>query len=256
MLLSSQGNVRGRVSLSTERRGMSNYTQPVWKGKHETHFILFFCSPQTQINRMKATLSLILVLSTLAVVAFGGCTTTLYINDPLLSSLDFASGLPGNEFVKYLPYNRYTDLVVDYYVGNFTFAVQGGAKAAFVDLGTQADLISYYNIQLPWGNNVYYSIHVENTYVVFAQNYTAFSPFSSSQVAPLQNLVSYPLTVAPQIGHIYLINLFESPSAQYLVKLLVNDVKPGVSITIRWDVLSDNRSTGPKNFCNVNPSSN
>jgi len=168
--------------------------------------------------------------------------TTLYAYDTLTTGIEFANGSSSTVFNNYWPYNAGVDICWgEYYWGQLTLAPEGSRTAAFVDLGSPAQLAAEYNIKyvIPI-NSIYGTIHYESgpQFLIGQTFYSTFVQLNSQVVNSLMNTVDNPSFNAT-LSHIYLIHIVDTDGFDRYVKMMVIDVNYPISVTIRWDVMYD-----------------
>jgi hypothetical protein len=106
----------------------------------------------------------IALISILAHTAFG-CLATLYRYDPLFRGIGLQNGTAAITYVDYHTYNNGDDLDFGLYTAsNLTIAPEGRKLGAFVDLGTQQDVVQFYNLDGVASGDVYISIHYDTNF--------------------------------------------------------------------------------------------
>ena len=150
--------------------------------------------------------------------------TTLYSADDLLNAWSFSHDDVGMICVDGTVYNRNSQLMYDRYGERVLVAgVEGGTAATWLDLG---DLRLKGTLQ-----SVFHSLKREDSTIVI-EGVDGDEPNRSYDLRLGQALA----TVAPQIGHVYLLRLDEAPegSDPVYVALRVIDHAPDRYVTIRW----------------------
>eukprot|EP00029_Vermamoeba_vermiformis_P001429 TRINITY_DN1159_c0_g1_i1.p1 TRINITY_DN1159_c0_g1~~TRINITY_DN1159_c0_g1_i1.p1 ORF type:complete len:292 (+),score=74.25 TRINITY_DN1159_c0_g1_i1:121-996(+) len=210
---------------------------------------------------MKASLIVSILLGLVAFACADSCVRNLYAYDPYYESISLKDGFGGASSQNFRPYNRDSAISYSqYYKNKITISPQGGDRAAFYDLGTNALFGSRFNVSLILGNTAYSSIHVDtNGRIVYANDdvynkddQKAFQAFGPEVTSPLQNMQSSP-SFYPQVGHIYLINIYSSQYGEtYLTKMIVLDISPNnATVTVRWDIIDSTFSATRSSACFV-----
>jgi len=199
------------------------------------------------------SLLLILLLVPCLVLA-NSCTTTLYANDFMWAGVRLLDGKPNIIVQNYETKNQGSDLIFNTYSpGNITIGPEGANQGGFVDLGTEADLRTKYQIQGLSTGTTYFSIrYTDNQKKVLGlaqsknpDNSLKWIPFDTNQLQPLFQPRSTP-SFLPIINHIYLIRIIDPNSAKFerVAKIHVVSYEPGEDyVTIRWDVLKETEVT-------------
>jgi len=167
--------------------------------------------------------------------------STLYSNDPAAHALCFTDGGEGATLQKNGISNRCSHLDFDKYnSGALTVGIEGGELGKIIDLGTADDLRKQYGYEETVGNgNGFASIEVQDGKVLILK--TLYKPVR--QELTLANALfekgASGASAVAKVGHIYLARLTDSHDKdfQILVKLLVLSVRPGESVTLRWQLL-------------------
>jgi hypothetical protein len=172
----------------------------------------------------------------------GSVISTLYSMDPLANTLCFNDGGEGNILQKGGVYNRCSHIEFDNYKrGALTVAVQGSEVGRIIDLGTSDDLGKQYGYQESTVANgqSFASIEAQNGKLVILK--TPYKPERQdlTQAATLFEKGQITAAAEAKAGHIYLVRISDSHDKdfQILVKLLVLSVRPGESVTFRWQLL-------------------
>jgi len=157
--------------------------------------------------------------------------STLYSNDPVAHTLCLIDGREGGVFQDGEARNRCSHIDFDFYkLGNLTVGIQGGETGAIVDLGSWRELRT---------NQAFPTIRFVDGKVLLVQD----PKFGKSEELPRAAEVFEPgkglASVEALPGHIYLARITDRhhKDFQILVKLLVLSVKPGESVTFRWELL-------------------
>lgn len=175
-----------------------------------------------------------------------GGLVTLYQRDPLACRVSFDTGNYGGLFQDHMVKNRQSDLFFGHYFANeFSVGVEGGRVGAIVDLGSPDDLRAQYGFQeTVGGGQGFASIRLADDKLVILADYEAQTtqPLSGAEAlfSELAGLAHVPI----HDNHIYLLRLRDrhTPEFDRLVKLLVVQYEPGVSVTLRWQVISSSSS--------------
>lgn len=167
--------------------------------------------------------------------------STLYSNDPIARSLCLTDGREGGTIQNGGVFNRCSHVEFDNYrLGHLSVGIQGGEMAKIVDLGTAKELSKLYGYEETGGNGQgFASIEVRDGKVVIAK--TLYKPDRQelTQAAQLFEPGSSSASAEAKAGHIYLARITDrhDKNFQILVKVLVLSVKPGESVTFRWELL-------------------
>lgn len=152
-----------------------------------------------------------------------GAITTLYVHDPLLCSLDMRRGRPGLIVQQGEVRNADSHLSLGYYPDSLAVGVQGGDKGAIVDLGTLADVGKNAGVSLAGnGGNAFVELTGE-----WARSQTKQLELEMTAHAPIRS------------GHVYLARIVGTDQKELLTKLLVLEFRPGESVTLRWQQITD-----------------
>lgn len=157
--------------------------------------------------------------------------STLYSNDPLAHTLCLNDGQEGGVFQDGEARNRCSHIDFDTYkLGSLSVGIQGGEAGAIVDLGTWQELRT---------NQAFPNLRFVDGKVLLVKDAIVGKPEELPRAArvfePSKGLAS--IEALP--GHIYLARITDrhNKDFQILVKLLVLSVKPGESVTFRWELL-------------------
>ena len=157
--------------------------------------------------------------------------STLYSNDPVAHTLCLIDGREGGVFQEGEARNRCSHIDFDTYkLGNLTVGIQGGEAGAIVDLGSWRDLRT---------NQAFPQIRFIEGKVLMVQDPRFGKPEELTAAAQLFQPSKSLASVEALPGHIYLARITDrhNKDFQILVKLLVLSVKPGESVTFRWELL-------------------
>jgi hypothetical protein len=167
--------------------------------------------------------------------------STLYSNDPIARTLCLTDGREGGSLQNGGVFNRCSHVEFDNYrLGHLMLGIQGGEMAKIVDLGTAKELSKLYGYEETAGNGQgFASIEFRDGKVVIAK--TLYKPERQelTQAAQLFQQGDSSASAEAKTGHIYLARITDrhDKDFQILVKLLVLSVKPGESVTFRWELL-------------------
>jgi len=196
-------------------------------------------------------------------IVFGeSCFTTLFQTDPFFTGISFSSGTGAVSLKGITPQDQNGELyygilnpdqlTITPFISGFSATSR---QSAFVDLGTESELIATYNITgllFPTMSTIYSSISTDsNGNFIIGQNIqggTVQQMFNSSNI--FSTLIAN-LNMTTTLNHIYLIRTLAANNAndQRIVKLKIVDLSTN-GISIRWDVLSDGLSKGA---CFIDP---
>ena len=172
---------------------------------------------------------------------------TLFARDPLTQSLCFKDGGPGSVFQDGQTKNRCSDLNFNSYSANgFSVGVDGGKQGAILDLGTPEELKAKYGFSETVGNGQgFASIDVRNGKALILKDAktAALQPLAGADVlfaTPIDSYASIPV----KLGHVYLLRITDTNdrSFEMLAKVLVVAYAPTESVTVRWQVISNNET--------------
>jgi len=190
---------------------------------------------------MKFLVIINILVVILAPAVLCSCFGQLYSGDFIRRGLEFDTGKYSYVYKNGLISMSDMDLSFgNIQPGNLTIGVQGQNKAAFANLGTEADLAIQYSIIPVADGNVYSSIifNSENGTFSILKNQDAytFQPLFVfvGNVQPMQSFMPIPL-------NIYIINSTynNDKTEQYkLLRLFVVSVSANI-VSIRWDILYD-----------------
>lgn len=157
--------------------------------------------------------------------------TTLYSNDPIARTLCLTDGREGGVFQNGEARNRCSHIEFDTYkLGSFSVGIQGGEAGAIVDLGSWRDLRT---------NQAFPYIRFVDGKVMLFQDPRFGEPEELTRAAQVFAAGKGLASIEALPGHIYLARITDrhNKDFQILVKLLVLSVKPGESVTFRWELL-------------------
>ena len=178
-------------------------------------------SAQQSVSRSSRATTTVPTVSTIS---------TLYSSDPIANRLCLTDGREGGVFQNGLALNRCSHIEFDTYkLGSLSVGVQGAELGAIVDLGTWRDFQT---------NQAFPCIRfVDGKIVLMRWDNGKFDelPQAAEVFGTAKGLASIEATT----GHMYLARITDPhrKDFQILVKLLVLSVKPGESITFRWELL-------------------
>jgi hypothetical protein len=167
--------------------------------------------------------------------------TTLYSNDPIAHSLCFADGREGGVMQNGGVFNRCSHIEFDSYkTGNLSVAIEGGEAGRILDLGTADDLAKQYGYEETVGKGQgFASIEFRDGKIQILKDRYKAPRQELSQAAQLFENNQSASSVEAKAGHIYLARITDRNNKDFhiLVKLLVLAVRPGESVTFRWELL-------------------
>lgn len=167
--------------------------------------------------------------------------STLYSNDPIAHSLCFADGKEGGSIQKGGVYNRCSHMEFDNYrAGHLSVAVEGGEVGRIVDLGTAKDMATLYGYAETVGNGQgFASIEFRDGKMWIARETYKPERQELTQAAGLFEPGESTASAEARAGHIYVARITDrnDKNFQIVVKLLVLSVRPGESVTFRWELL-------------------
>ena len=171
--------------------------------------------------------------------------STLFARDPLTQSLCFKDGGPGGAFQNGQTRNRCSDLNFNSYVANgFSVGVEGGREGVILDLGTPEELMAKYGFKETVGHGQgFASIDVKNRRALIVKDYKTGK---LQNIAESERLFQTPSgdtdSVPVKLGHVYLMRITDHSDKSYetFAKVLVIAYTPGESVTVRWQLISDN----------------
>lgn len=170
-----------------------------------------------------------------------GGIVTLYALDPLARTFCFGDGNAGHVFQNNEVRNRCSDIDFNTYnAGGFTVGVEGGRVGRIIDLGTATELRERYGYEETVGNGQgFASLRVEGGRVVILKDRSLRTVQELSESALLFQAGTSVASAPVRLGSIYLARLTDQHDGtfQRIVKLKVIAYTPGVSVTIRWQVL-------------------
>lgn len=172
---------------------------------------------------------------------------TLFARDPLTQSLCIRDGGPGSVFQDGQLRNRCSDLNFDSYSANqFSVGVEGGRQGVIIDLGTPQELKGKYGYSETVGTGQgFASIEVRNGKALILKDYKSGQLQEMGESGQLfrepgNNYSSIPV----RLGHVYLLRITDRHDKAYemLAKLIVIAHVPGESVTVRWQLISNNET--------------
>ena len=156
--------------------------------------------------------------------------STLYSNDPLANTLCLTDGREGGVFQDGEARNRCSHIEFDRYkLGNLSVGIQGGESGTIVDFGDERELQT---------NQAFARIRYVDGKIV-SVNQQMKKAEELARAAQLFEAGKNVASIEARPGHIYLARI-TSPhdkDLQIIVKLIVLSVKPGESVTFRWELI-------------------
>lgn len=167
--------------------------------------------------------------------------STLYANDTISNALCLEDGQPGGVIQKGGVYNRCSHINFDNYKTNsLSVGIQGGQVGRIIDLGTADDLDKQYG----YGEGVtkgqgFTSIEFRDGKILILKKRYKPGRQELLQAARLFEKGESVASAEAKVGHIYIARITDihTPEFQILVKLLVLSVRPGESVTFRWELM-------------------
>ena len=167
--------------------------------------------------------------------------STLYANDTISNTLCFEDGQPGGVIQKGGVYNRCSHINFDNYkTTSLSVGIEGGQVGRIIDLGTADELSKQYG----YGEGVFKgqgfaSIEFREGKVLILKERYKPGRQELLQAARLFEKGESIASAEAKVGHIYIARISDThtPEFQILVKLLVLSVRPGESVTFRWELL-------------------
>ena len=167
--------------------------------------------------------------------------TTLYSNDPIAHALCFADGQSGGVIQKGGVYNRCSHIDFDNYkTTGFSVGIEGGQVGRIIDLGTADELSKQYGYAESVGKGQgFASIEARDGKVLILKERYKPGRQELLQAARLFEKGESSASAEARVGHIYIARITDThnPGFQILVKFLVLSVRPGESVTFRWELL-------------------
>jgi hypothetical protein len=157
--------------------------------------------------------------------------STLYSNDPIAHTLCLTDGREGGVFQDGQARNRCSHIDFDTYkAGSLSVGIQGGEVGAIVDLGNWQDLHT---------NQAFPNVRFVDGKIMLVKEPRAGKPEELTRAARVFEPSTNMASIEALPGHIYLARITDrhDKDFQILVKLLVLTVKPGESVTFRWELL-------------------
>lgn len=170
---------------------------------------------------------------------------TLFARDPLTQSLCFRDGGGGHVFRDGLTRNQCSDLNFNSYNANsFSVGVEGDRRGVIIDLGTPDDLTAKYGFRETVSKGQgFASIDVKNGRALILKEYKTgeLQPLAESAQLFTGSLKSV-ASAQVKLGHIYLMRITDSNGAadETFAKVLVIAHVPNESVTVRWQLITDN----------------
>jgi hypothetical protein len=162
---------------------------------------------------------------------------TMYLRDPVGSSLSFRNGSSGRAFQDHMLKNFNSDLDVGLQRGDFMAGVEGGRTAGIVDLGTPAELREKYGYAETWApGQGFASIRMIEGRLAILADYGKQTMQPMSGMEPLFGALKSSVRVPIVDDHVYVMRLLDSNDQAFelIVKFLVVGYVPDQSVTIRW----------------------
>jgi len=167
--------------------------------------------------------------------------STLYSNDPIAHSLCFADGQSGGVMLNGGVFNRCSHIDFDNYkTSSFSVGIEGGQVGRIIDLGTADELSKQYAYAESVGKGQgFASIEFREGKVLILKERYKPGRQELLQGARLFEKGESTASAEAKVGHIYIARITDThkPEFQILVKLLVLSVRPGESVTFRWELL-------------------
>ncbi|HKO34855.1 MAG TPA: hypothetical protein VJV21_00140 [Pyrinomonadaceae bacterium] len=167
--------------------------------------------------------------------------STLYSNDPIARTLCFADGQSGGVIQNGGVYNRCSNIDFDNYkTSSFSVGIEGGQVGRIIDLGTADELSKQYGYGEGVGKGQgFASIEFRDGKVRILKERYKPDRQELLQAARLFEKGESSASAEAKVGHIYIARITDThkPEFQILVKLLVLSVRPGESVTFRWELL-------------------
>jgi len=204
----------------------------------------------------------VFLLALIVLEVQSSCMSSLYAGDPLYHTLDFLDGSAGITYDHYLPNYKASNIALDK-SGLLNMKHSNDQTSIWLDLGTSEDLIKRYRIN--WDvpqQSVYYGIHFKEDYLVLPKGLAdkTWQPFPLRDIEPIHNNMTDSRSFLPKANHIYLLAIHDkghvNTNFALLVKMLVLEYIEGSRITVRWDTLRADQTTGASTMaCWVSDSS-
>jgi hypothetical protein len=157
--------------------------------------------------------------------------STLYSNDPVAHTLCLIDGREGGVFQDGEARNRCSHIDFDTYkAGSLTVGIQGGEAGVIVDLGNWQDLHT---------NQAFPNIRFVDGKVLLVKDPKFGKSEELTRADQVFEAGKSAASVEALPGHIYLARITDRHNREFqiLVKILVLSVKPGESVTFRWELL-------------------
>lgn len=169
---------------------------------------------------------------------------TLFARDPLTQSVCFKDGGPGGVFQNGQTRNRCSDLNFNSYLANaFSVGIEGGRQGVILDLGTPEELKGKYGYSdTVGGGQGFASIDVKNGKALILKDYKTGKLQEIAESAQLFQSPSGNYTSVPaKLGHVYLMRITDRTDKAFemFAKVLVVAQVPNESVTVRWQVISN-----------------
>ena len=136
----------------------------------------------------------------------------------------------------------------------FSSGVQGSERAAFADLGTEADFAGEDDCNTVGGGQIFASLHISQGKVVAVDTCASSNacPKTFREVPGVEAALSTPesgASIAPVQGHVYVLRIDDQGSTRAMFKILVVEVGlNNASVTFRYGVL-DHRQMDTVDCC-------
>jgi hypothetical protein len=163
---------------------------------------------------------------------------TMYLRDPIGSSLSFRTGSSGRAFQDHMLKNFNSDLDVGLQRGDFMAGVEGGRVAGLVDFGTPQELREKYGYAETWAlGQGFASIRMVEGRLAILADYSKQTTQPMTGTEPLFGALKSSVRVPIVDDHVYVMRLLDTndPAFEVLVKFLVVGYVPDQSVTIRWE---------------------
>jgi len=162
---------------------------------------------------------------------------TMYLRDPISSSVDFSRGVAGRTFENHMLKNFQSDLDAGVSPGEFYAGLDGDRVAAIVDLGTPQDLQQKYGYTETRAiGQGFASIRMHEGELVILKDYEAQTTQQLSDVDPLFEALAGKAHLPIEDDHLYIMRVRDKDPAGFdlMVKFIVVGYEPNVSVTLRW----------------------
>ena len=167
--------------------------------------------------------------------------STLYSNDPIAHALCFADGQSGGVIQNGGVFNRCSHIDFDNYkTSSFSVGIEGRQVGRIIDLGSADELSKQYGYAESVGKGQgFASIEFRDGKVLILKERYKPGRQELLQAARLFEKGESTASAEAKVGHIYIARISDpdKPEFQILVKFLVLSVRPGESVTFRWELL-------------------